>query len=214
MKKSLKNGCRYYDNLNIPIRNYFEAHDDIRWLLILPDYYELPFCDVEDLSALQQTYNEIKQEYTINDSAQSKDIFIATKLRNGLIGQQHILSYILEVLRHKYNDSVKVDSDRLENCLKEIGFPIKYSNKHEFYDELDEVARKAKNLDHKIKNKEKYINDRCKGKESKDFDYMVLMANIEVGLKIKIDIEKDNMRKFIAYKDNYVRLIQSYESNK
>lgn len=213
MNQKLNSGYKYYNSLRIIIENFFEAKNDIRWLLKIEDYDELPEIPDEDILILQKIYEDIGNEYTAFDTKENDDIILTHKVRTNLIGTQQICSYILQILKFKYISGLNQDWDKLEKILSDYGFPLRYTGPHDYTEALELISHQLGTVEQQIDQKSKYINDRIKQSDG-DFDYISLIAKMNLLLpNVKIDIRNDTMKEFIKYKDEFLKIIESQRRN-
>lgn len=187
----------YYKEFRfIPIYNFYEIYrnKDIRYLLKLDDYSDLPELKENELLILTDTFRKISDECLeklgidggneILDCDKSIVIFQLKKIR---------INNIVQILRMKYYPGIKVDHEYLETEIKNAGYRLVYSNEQEFYNALDMVCEAAKGIDNRINEKEEEKKDIENGLKNIQSSYMDSVLAIHEGLGIKLDIYKDTM---------------------
>ena len=200
---------KHYTNIKfIPIFNFFEIYEtnDIRYLLKLDDYSELPEISEELSVKLQASLQVISDECSDNSTSDNDEVFECKKSIVTLSLRKTRINFICEILRYKYEDGVSVDHKYLEKELTDASYLLNYNNKSEFHDQLDNIQHASKGLDKRVKDEENKIKDLSVS--DKKNTYMDAIQNIEEITGVKFDIYKDTMLYYLSWKKRFEQKIK------
>lgn len=202
-----KDVIKFYTSIkNIPIFNFFETYEnqDIRYILKLDSYDELPSISDKLSSQLTGIFEDISNDYSelLNIRA---DKFVENNQKIMRLSlKKNRINYIVSILRYKYFPDIKVDHGYLENELKNYGYQLNYSNELEFYEELNKIGGKTKGIDFNIKS----IEQELENIKDQKYNYLDSIVIIEETLGIRFNIYKDSMSYFISCKNRFNQKIK------
>lgn len=191
---------KYYREFKfIPIFNFFEIYEskDIRYLLKLDDYSELPDLNDKEILILTEAIEKISNEYTEKTKDSEYDPILDCKKEITLFQlKKNRIHNILQILRLKYHPGLVIESDYLEQEIRNAGYKLEYTNKQEFYKALGSIPGATKGINYRIEAKKEELKN-LEG-DVKEVSYMNSVIAIEEGLGIKINIYKDTMMYYIT----------------
>lgn len=180
------------------IFSFFESANDIRYLLILDNYIELPEIskDLENkLIEVSKEFNEKFNEY----SNEVNKFFKETKSLTRIQFDQVFILNCLEILKYKFTTDINLEW--IEDKLNEMDYKLIYSNESEFYNELLRLQKKAISKNNQIKKRKLKLENLSKKvkeeNEESEYNYLDVVLKIERIANIKLDIYKDSILKYI-----------------
>lgn len=197
---------KYYRSLKFcPIFNFFEAIEDVRYLLILDSYIELP--EIFDLSELNKIREQLFNDYNETELCGSNQIVQLSKSILRTKNDQNIIINALYLMQFRYKGADTNLIKELEEQLTKMSYQLIYTNENELFEEIERLRKKALSKNNQIRKKEKEIHGLMTSQKS--MNYLEIVLKIENHANIKLDVYKDSMQKFIYAKNEMIKIIKS-----
>ncbi len=204
-----KNTLKYYNTLEtLPIGCFFKIikTGDIRYLIKLDDYFELPECSLIDLLDLKNVWEKISMEYINLSKKTNKQTEISFWLEREILNLKTDYVYS-EWLIYLIERGIEVEKSIAE--LNFIGIDIKDGTKEQV-----EYARNRRGLilnKIKIKRAELKRNNSDDNEDKKESSFEDLIAQIERFQGVYIDIWKITVRQWLSYVNQYEQYCKELE---
>lgn len=206
------NGLKAYKDLKFcPVFNFFESLKEVRYLLILDNYMDLPEVDTTELIEIR---NRLSEEYQSHESESQNELLDMYKSNTRMQADYTFVQNALFFMQYKYS-GFKADFDGIEKILEAMDYKLNYTNFEELEKEIERLANRSKGITNWITRKNKEIEDYLKAKEKQSEGgggYLDVVLQIESLANIKIDIYKDNMLKFIHAEKQLRTIIKAREN--
>ena len=200
---------RYYKDLKFcTIFSFFESIEDVRYLLILDDYSELPELNDSEIKELTHARELLLNDYSEQETNQSSQIIQLSKSAIRLQNEQNIILHALKLMSLRYEPGINQDLiKQLELELEKRGYGLQYSSPEELLEEIKNKSKRAKSKDNQIKRKQIEIEGLTNKNENK-VNYLDIVLTIESQANIKLDIYRDTMIKFLAARKKTIEIIK------
>ena len=201
----------YKDFKFCPVFNFFESLKEVRYLLILDNYMDLPEVDTTELIEIR---NRLSEEYQSHESVSQNELLDLYKSNARMQADYTFIQNALFFMGYKYS-GVQVDFDETEKKLEAMDYKLNYTNFEELQSEIERLSNRSKGITNRIIRKNKEIEDYLKAKEKQSEGgrgYLDVVLQIESIANIKIDIYKDNMLKFIHAEKQLRTIIKAREN--
>ena len=183
-KAQEEKSLRYYRSIDfLPIGCFNKASEtgDLRYLLKLKDYEELPEYNTE---GLQEVWEDIREEYIEHSVMQNKKAESILELEHSIFVLKARYSYLNTLI---YLTSIDVEGR--EKHLKELkskGIIIEYKDEEDFKKKLELESKKTGTIITKIKTKQKELERLTKKDKSVVFEDMLDILEQYKGYNINI----------------------------
>ena len=205
------NGLKAYKDLKFcPVFNFFESFKEVRYLLILNNYMDLPEVDTTELIEIR---NRLSEEYQSNEAESQNELLDLYKANARMQADYTFIQNALFFMQYKYS-GFKADFESIEKILEAMDYKLNHTNFEELEKEIIRLSNRSKGIINRITRKNKEIEDYLKSKEkqSEGGSYLDVILQIESIANIKIDIYKDNMLKFIHAEKQLRTIIKTREN--
>ena len=209
LKKRFCKLCNYNSLEFCPVYNYYKSMADVRYLLILDNYYNLPDITEKETKKLEDVRDKLQGEHNSTTSDKVDKLTELYKTLTRLQLDQKWIYNVLCFLQYKYS-GYDLDFEFFENELAAMDYKLNYTNETEFYKEIERLIKRAGTKDKQIKRVgdeiKNLLDDKNKNKKG---GYIKEFLLIEKHANIKIDIYKDSMLKFIEATNITIEIINN-----
>lgn len=194
---SQKNTYKHYKSIDfLPRFNYYRIMDtdDLRYLLILDNYNDLPDIQTELLEVWADINMQL-YDFSVQKNKRSEMQHKGNKQVNELKYKYEYIQNILQYLFY-YKD------DGMEKELASLGYRIN-PNKN-YFNELTRIKKQSQNLTVKINLKELDVQDMNKG-ISGDYDHYSELNAIRRHTGLQIDEHKTSIKEYFSIRYDVIK---------